>query len=50
MKVAVWIESTDSDCQNMSGLDVGEGSPTFDVTVSLVGIMSDGYQFKASDS
>ena len=32
---------TDSDCQNMSGLEVGEGSPTFDVTVSLVGIVPD---------
>lgn len=39
MKVVVWMEGTDSDCQNMSGLDVGEGSPTFDVTVSLVGIV-----------
>ena len=41
MKVVVWVEGTDSDCQNMSGLDVGEGSPTFDVTVSLVGIVAD---------
>lgn len=41
MKVVVWMEGTDSDCQNMSGLDVGEGSPTFDVTVSLVGIVPD---------
>lgn len=41
MKVVVWMEGTDSDCQNMSGLDVGEGSPTFDVTVSLVGIIPD---------
>lgn len=41
MKVVVWMEGTDSDCQNMSGLDVGEGSPTFDVTVSLVGIVAD---------
>lgn len=41
MKVVVWMEGTDSDCQNMSGLDVGEGSPTFDVTVSLVGIVTD---------
>ena len=40
MKVVVWMEGTDSDCQNMSGLDVGEGSPTFDVTVSLVGIVA----------
>lgn len=39
MKVAVWIEDTDSDRQNMSGLDVGEGSPAFDVTVSQVGIV-----------
>lgn len=38
-KVVIWMEGTDSDCQNMSGLDVGEGSPTFDVTVSLVGIV-----------
>lgn len=41
MKVAVWIEGTDNDCQNMSVLDVGEGSPTFDVTFSLVGIVPD---------
>lgn len=41
MKVAVWIEGADNDCQNMSGLDVGEGSPTFDVTVGLVGIVPD---------
>lgn len=41
MKVVVWMEGTDSDCQNMSGLDVGEGSPTFDVTVSMVGIVAD---------
>lgn len=40
-KVVIWMEGTDSDCQNMSGLDVGEGSPTFDVTVSLVGIVPD---------
>ena len=41
MKVTVWIVDTDSDRQNMSGLDVGEGSPTFDLTVSLVGIVPD---------
>ena len=41
LKVVIWMEGTDSDCQNMSGLDVGEGSPTFDVTVSLVGIVPD---------
>ena len=40
-KVVIWMEGTDNDCQNMSGLDVGEGSPTFDVTVSLVGIVPD---------
>lgn len=40
-KVVIWMEGTDNDCQNMSGLDVGEGSPTFDVTVSLVGIIPD---------
>lgn len=40
-KVVIWMEGTDSDCQNMSGLDVGEGSPTFDVTVRLVGIVPD---------
>ena len=44
MKVVVWMEGTDSDCQNMAGLDVGEGSPTFDVTVSLVGIVPDSKQ------
>lgn len=41
MKIVIWMEGTDSDCQNMSGLDVGEVSPTFDVTVSLVGIVAD---------
>ena len=40
-KVVIWMEGTDNDCQNMSGLDVGEGSPAFDVTVSLVGIVPD---------
>lgn len=40
-KVVIWMEGTDNDCQNMSGLDVGEGSPTFGVTVSLVGIVPD---------
>lgn len=40
-KVVIWMEGTDNDCQNMSGLDVGEGSPTFDVAVSLVGIVPD---------
>lgn len=41
MKIVIWMEGTDSDCQNMSGLDVGDGSPTFDVAVSLVGIVAD---------
>ena len=40
-KVVIWMEGTDNDCQNMSGLDVGEGSPAFDATVSLVGIVPD---------
>lgn len=41
MKVAVWIEDTGGDRQNMSVLDVGEGSLAFDVMVSLVGIVPD---------
>ena len=41
MNVAGLTEGTGSDCQNMSGLDVGEESPTFDVTVNLVGIVPD---------
>ncbi len=42
MKDAVWIESTDSDCQNWSKQGKNTVAPTFDVTVSLVGIVPDG--------
>lgn len=38
MKVFIWMEGTDSDCVNMNGLDKGTDNPTFDVTVSLVGV------------
>lgn len=41
MKVVIWMEGTDADCQNMSGLETGVENPTFDVTVSLVGIVPD---------
>ena len=34
----IWMEGTDSDCVNMNGLDNGTDNPTFDVTVSLVGV------------
>lgn len=40
MKVYIWMEGTDSDCVNMSGLDTGVENPTFDVSVSLVGIVA----------
>lgn len=39
MKIYIWMEGTDSDCVNMTGLEKGTESPTFDVTVSLVGIV-----------
>ena len=42
MKIAVWIEGADSDCQNWSEQDKNIAAPTFDVTVGLVGIVSDG--------
>ena len=38
MKIYIWMEGTDSDCVNMNGLDKGTDNPTFDVTVSLVGV------------
>ena len=41
MKVAVWIEGTDSDCQNWSEQDRNTIALTFDVTVSLVDIVPD---------
>lgn len=41
MKVAVWIEGTDSDCQNWSEQGKNTAAPTFDVTVNLVGIVPD---------
>ena len=41
MKIYIWMEGTDSDCVNMSGLEKGTENPTFDVTVSLVGIVPD---------
>lgn len=39
MKVAVWMEGTDFDCQNWSEQDKSTIDPTFDVTVSLFGIV-----------
>lgn len=41
MKVVIWMEGTDSDCQNWSERDKNTAAPTFDVTVSLVGIVPD---------
>lgn len=41
MKIYVWMEGTDSDCVNMNGLEEGADAPTFDVTVSLVGIVAE---------
>lgn len=38
MKIYIWMEGTDSDCVNMTGLEEGMKNPTFDVTVSLVGV------------
>lgn len=38
LKIYVWMEGTDSDCVNMNGLDTGTENPTFDVTVSFVGV------------
>lgn len=40
MKVHIWMEGTDSDCVNMSGLETGVENPTFDVSLSLVGIVA----------
>lgn len=42
MKIVIWMEGTDSDCQNWSEQDKNTTAPTFDVTVSLVGIVPDG--------
>lgn len=41
MKIVIWMEGTDSDCQNWSEQDKNIAAPTFDVTVSLVGIVPD---------
>lgn len=41
MKIVIWMEGTDSDCQNWSEQDKNIVAPTFDVTVSLVGIVPD---------
>lgn len=41
MKIVIWMEGTDSDCQNWSEQDKNTIAPTFDVTVSLVGIVPD---------
>ena len=38
MKIYIWMEGTDSDCVNMNNLKTGIENPTFNVTVSLVGI------------
>lgn len=42
MKIVIWMEGTDSDCQNWSEQGKNTTAPTFDVTVSLVGIVPDG--------
>lgn len=42
MKIVIWMEGTDSDCQNWSEQDKNTAAPTFDVTVNLVGIVPDG--------
>lgn len=42
MKIVIWMEGTDSDCQNWSEQNKNTAAPTFDVTVSLVGIVPDG--------
>lgn len=41
MKVVIWMEGTTEACQNMSGLETGMENPTFDVTLSLVGVVPD---------
>lgn len=41
MKIVIWMEGTDSDCQNWSEQGKNTAAPTFDVTVSLVGIVPD---------
>lgn len=41
MKIVIWMEGTDSDCQNWSEQSKNTAVPTFDVTVSLVGIVPD---------
>lgn len=42
MKIVIWMEGTDSDCQNWSEQNKNTAAPTFDVTVGLVGIVPDG--------
>ncbi len=42
MKIAIRMEGAYSDCQNWSEAGQNIAAPTFDVTVSLVGIVSDG--------
>ena len=41
MKIVIWMEGTDYDCQNWSEQGKNTIAPTFDVTVSLVGIVPD---------
>lgn len=41
MKIVIWMEGTDSDCQNWCEQGKNTTAPTFDVTVSLVGIVPD---------
>lgn len=41
MKVVIWMEGTDADCQNMNGLEPDDANPTFDVTLSLAGVSAD---------
>ena len=38
MKVVIWMEGTDADCQNMNGLEPDDANPSFDVTLSLAGV------------
>ena len=38
LKIYIWMEGTDSDCVNMNNLKTGIENPTFNVTVSLIGI------------
>lgn len=41
MKIVIWMEGAYSDCQNWSEQGKNTAAPTFDVTVSLVGIVPD---------